>query len=112
MSATGLRIVAETLPWILCPRALDRDELARFGMILDQSPASLRGRTVGMLLAEKLLLVRTREGQAAQLKANTAQRAFERRRGERNIVLKARQMGLTTWVAARFFSGRLPGRGR
>ncbi len=31
------------------------------------------------------------------------QRAFERRRGERNIVLKARQMGLTTWAAARFF---------
>jgi len=23
--------------------------------------------------------------------------------GEQNIVLKARQMGLTTWVAARFF---------
>ncbi len=30
-------------------------------------------------------------------------RAFERRRGQRNIVLKARQMGLTTWAAARFF---------
>ena len=56
-----------------------------------------------MGLAEKLLLVRTREGRAAPLKANAAQRAFERRRGERNIVLKARQMGLTTWAAARFF---------
>ena len=31
------------------------------------------------------------------------QRAFEQKRGQRNIVLKARQMGLTTWVAARFF---------
>jgi hypothetical protein len=56
-----------------------------------------------MALAEKLLLVRTREGWTAPLKANAAQRAFERRRGERNIVLKARQMGLTTWAAARFF---------
>jgi hypothetical protein len=56
-----------------------------------------------MVLAEKLLLVRTREGRAARLKANAVQRAFERRRGERNIVLKARQMGLTTWAAARFF---------
>jgi hypothetical protein len=56
-----------------------------------------------MALAEKLLLVRTREGWTAPLKANAAQRAFERRRGEKNIVLKARQMGLTTWAAARFF---------
>jgi hypothetical protein len=31
------------------------------------------------------------------------QQEFEKRRGQRNIVLKARQMGLTTWVAARFF---------
>jgi hypothetical protein len=58
---------------------------------------------VAMALAEQLLLVRTREGWTAPLKANAVQRAFERRRGERNIVLKARQMGLTTWAAARFF---------
>jgi hypothetical protein len=56
-----------------------------------------------MALAEMLLLVRTREGRPVPLRANAAQRAFERRRGERNIVLKARQMGLTTWAAARFF---------
>ena len=56
-----------------------------------------------MALAEELLLVRTREGCTAPLRANAVQRAFERRRGERNIVLKARQMGLTTWAAARFF---------
>ncbi|MGA7156017.1 MAG: terminase [Acidobacteriaceae bacterium] len=28
---------------------------------------------------------------------------FEEKRGRQNIVLKARQMGMTTWVAARFF---------
>jgi hypothetical protein len=82
---------------------LDAEELARFGRILDQRPVSLQGRTVGMALAEQLLLVRTREGWTAPLKANAAQASFERRRGERNIVLKARQMGLTTWAAARFF---------
>jgi hypothetical protein len=87
----------------LCLEDLDREELERFGMVLDQRPASLLGRTVGMDLAEKLLLVRTREGWTAPLKANAAQQAFERRRGEQNIVLKARQMGLTTWAAARFF---------
>jgi hypothetical protein len=56
-----------------------------------------------MALAEQLLRVRTREGRTAPLRANAAQRAFEQRRGSRNIVLKARQMGLTTWAAARFF---------
>jgi len=88
---------------IVHPEDLDAEELELYGKVLDQRPASLRGRTVGMALAEQLLLVRTREGGTAPLKANAAQRAFEWRRGERNIVLKARQMGLTTWAAARFF---------
>jgi hypothetical protein len=79
------------------------EELQRLGRILDNRPASYRGRTVGMALAEQLLLVRTRDGKPAPLKANAAQREFEHRRGNRNIVLKARQMGITTWAAARFF---------
>jgi hypothetical protein len=95
--------VAGTPSRELGPKDLDRQELMRFGLIFDHRPAPLGGRTVGMELAEKLLLVRTREGWTAPLKANAAQRAFERRRGKRNIVLKARQMGLTTWAAARFF---------
>jgi hypothetical protein len=89
--------------WDLCLEELDAEELERFGQILDHRPVSLRGHTVGMALAEQLLQVRTREGWTAPLKANAAQRAFEERRGERNIVLKARQMGMTTWAAARFF---------
>lgn len=103
MGVIGLREAVETPEPVLRLEALDGQELTRFGKILDLCPASLRGRTVGMALAEKLLLVRTREGGTAPLKANAAQRAFERRRGEQNIVLKARQMGLTTWAAARFF---------
>lgn len=87
----------------LCAAELDRAELERFGKILDQRPASLRGCTVGMALARALLRVRTREGRTAPLEANAVQREFERRRGERNIVLKARQLGLTTWTAGRFF---------
>ena len=75
---------------------IDREELELLGRILDQRPASLRGRTVGMALAARLLKVRTREGRTAALRANAAQKEFERRRGRRNIVLKARQMGLTT----------------
>jgi hypothetical protein len=89
--------------WLLRPEELDREELEKYGKILDARPASLRGRTVEMALAEQLLWVRTREGGTAPLKANAVQKAFEQRRGKRNIVLKARQMGLTTWAAARFF---------
>jgi len=87
----------------VCLEGLDRKGLEGYGRIFDQRPASLRGRTVGMALGEKLLRVRTRAGRPAQLRANAVQKAFEMRRGERNIVLKARQMGLTTWAAARFF---------
>ena len=53
--------------------------------------------------AERTLCIRTREGQLKRLIANPAQRAFEERCGRQNIVLKARQMGITTWVSARFF---------
>ena len=80
MAETGIEGTDEAREWIACPEDLDREELARFGKILDQRPISLRGRTVGMALAEKLLLVRTRAGWTGTLKANAAQRAFERRR--------------------------------
>ncbi len=53
--------------------------------------------------AELLLRVRDREGNVRPLIANAAQRRFEERRGRQNIVLKARQMGVTTWAAGRFF---------
>ena len=95
--------VAAAHEWSLPLEELNREELEHFGKILDRRPGILGDRTVGMALAEQLLLVRTRDGKPARLTANAAQRAFERRRGQRNIVLKARQMGLTTWAAARFF---------
>ena len=82
---------------------LGREELEYFGRILDQRPTSLHGDTVGMALAERLLVARSRTGRSVHLKANAVQTEFERLRGERNIVLKARQLGMTTWVAARFF---------
>jgi hypothetical protein len=82
---------------------LDVAELQGLGRILDYRPVSLKGRSVVMELAERLLCVRTRSGSTAPLRANRVQRLFEQRRGEKNIVLKARQLGLTTWTAARFF---------
>jgi hypothetical protein len=51
----------------------------------------------------RLLRVRDRSGQTRALEANAVQRAFEQRRARQNIVLKARQIGMTTWIAGRFF---------
>ena len=88
---------------VFYPEEMDRGELARIGELLDRRPSILRGKTVAMALIAKLLQVRTREGLAEPLKANTAQREFERLRDRQNIVLKARQMGITSYIAARFF---------
>jgi hypothetical protein len=82
---------------------LGLEELERFGKILDRRHPAFGGQTVLMVLAEHLLRVRGRNGRTMPLLANAAQGEFERQRGQRNIVLKARQMGMTTWAAARFF---------
>lgn len=66
-------------------------------------PSRPSGLTFGQAMAGSWLWVRDREGAQRKLVANAAQRQFERRRGRRNIVLKARQMGLTTWVAGQYF---------
>lgn len=82
---------------------LDLEELVRLGMVLDSPVALLGGKTAGVFLAEALLKVRNRGGVSVPLVPNRAQVEFERRRGSANIVLKARQMGISTWVSGRFF---------
>ncbi len=86
-------------------KGLDGDarELAELGTILDERPQVLHGESVMQFLAETLLMVRVRDGNLKPLRANAAQKAFEEWRAQHNIVLKARQMGISTWVAARFF---------
>jgi hypothetical protein len=59
--------VAGPLEWALYLEYQDREGLEWYGKILDQRPASLCERTVGMALVEKLLQVRTREGRTAPL---------------------------------------------
>jgi hypothetical protein len=81
------------------------------GRLLDRKPGQLRGRSTAVFLAEGLLRVRGKDGRLHPLKANAAQREYERRRGVGNIVLKARQMGMTTWVAGRFFLRTITARG-
>jgi hypothetical protein len=82
----------------------DRKSLIRVGKNLRGSDSGDGGdRKLGVQLARQLLKVRGRDGRLRPLEANAAQLAFEKTRGRRNIVLKARQMGVTTWLAGRFF---------
>ena len=53
-------------------------------------------------LAGRLLHVRTKLHGLQPLRANAAQAAFEQAHRQESIVLKARQMGLSTWAAGRF----------
>ncbi len=73
------------------------EELVCLGELMDRQADG------AIWAAERLLRVRDRSGRTRVLRANAAQRAFEARRGRENVVLKARQMGMTTWVAGRFF---------
>jgi hypothetical protein len=83
----------------------DVDELLSVGRWMEARPAHL------MKVAEEWLKVRDREGIETPLHANAVQRAYERSCGRQNIVLKARQMGVTTWVAGRFFLKTITARG-
>jgi hypothetical protein len=79
---------------------LDMEALLALGKRLDKRTKKGSYRE---LLAASLLRVRDKRGRLHPLVANAAQKEFERRCGARNIVLKARQMGISTWAAARFF---------
>jgi hypothetical protein len=85
--------------------------LRHLGMSLDVKVAAKQLRrggirenaTVRDLLIQSLLRVRSKARGQVRLRPNRAQREFSRTCTHRNIVLKARQMGITTYVAARFF---------
>ncbi len=53
-------------------------------------------------LSQRFLKVRDKGGHLHPLLANRTQMQFERCRGPQNIILKARQMGVSTWIAGRF----------
>ena len=61
------------------------------------------GPTIQDLLIEGLLKVRNKNRCLVQLRPNPAQVEYSRYCTRRNIVLKARQLGMTTYIAARFF---------
>jgi hypothetical protein len=98
-------------------KALETVEVAMQGSIRDVEWLLALGKSMsgqpGVLLrtAQGLLKVRDREGRERTLRANAVQTLFEVSHGRQSIVLKARQMGMTTWVAARFFLKTITARG-
>ena len=81
----------------------DLERLLWLGERLDFRSVELGGCGLSVWLAQALLRVRDRRGEIVPLEANPAQKSYEARRGRQNIVLKARQLGISTWVAGRFF---------
>jgi hypothetical protein len=81
--------------------------LQRLGQMLDSIIAiercELAGLSVRDFLVSHLLRVRSKARGLVRLRLNRAQREYSQSCTHRNIVLKARQMGITTYVAARFF---------
>ena len=78
----------------------DLQLVEQFGPFLDQKKGD---QTVRDLLIRKMLKIRIKKGGVRYLKLNRAQQEYSRRCSKRNIVLKARQLGMTTYIAARFF---------
>jgi len=83
-------------------RGTDKETLIWLGERLDQRLERGSANTVRELLAAMLLKIRDKQGCVRALELNGAQAKFEADCGKRNIILKARQLGMTTWVAARF----------
>ena len=89
----------------------DSLDLQWLGRRLNEQEPRPSGLLFPAQIAATWLWVRDREGRHRRLAANPAQLEFERRRGRRNIVLKARQMGVTTWIAGRYFLKTISQRG-
>jgi len=74
--------------------------LEQLGTMLDWNVGE---NTVRDAMVSHLLRIRRKGQGLGWLKLNRAQQEYSRRCSGRNIVLKARQLGVTTYVAARFF---------
>jgi hypothetical protein len=74
--------------------------LQQFGSFLDQR---IGEETLRDHLITGLLKIRPKKGGSKWLRLNPTQKEYSRRCTKQNIVLKARQLGITTYVAARYF---------
>ena len=74
--------------------------LQQLGPFLDQQVGEQK---LSDRLIEGLLKIRMKKGGTRRLQLNRAQREYSSNCSKQNIVLKARQVGITTYIAARFF---------
>lgn len=81
--------------------AAELELLSELGRKLDVKAQA--GESIREALMRSILRIRDKRGQLSPLVLNRAQREYEHGCGRRNIVLKARQLGITTYIAARFF---------
>lgn len=75
------------------------------GIWKDGMPRAGMGQIVDELT--RFLRIRKKNGELIRLKPNRAQCQYLGARTRRNIILKARQVGMTTYIAARFFLSTL-----
>jgi len=97
----------------LAPAQISMEWLRACGVRLEEKPMPAlrlgRGEDAHAMidlrdyLMHWLLKIRGKNGGLRKLTLNRTQQEMERRSTKRNIVLKARQLGVTTYVAARFF---------
>src|SRR5271167_1040398 len=84
-----------------------REQLEEWGRHQDEPIAAAgrlwRGETSCLASIEHCLKIRGKDKHVNLVHFNRVQREVDRHAGKRNIVLKARQVGITTYVAARFF---------
>jgi hypothetical protein len=90
---------------------LTPEYLERLGKNLDELRKGLRpGRedTERDCFIEEFLKIRTKTANRACFRLNRAQEEYSwecwKRKAKKNVVLKARQVGITTYIAARFFT--------
>lgn len=86
-------------------------QLLHLGTHFNERLGGSNGEFISVRLARQLLRIRDRSGCITVLEANPAQARFECDRGLQNIIVKARQMGITTWVAGRLFLKTISARG-
>src|SRR5271166_670800 len=83
------------------------EQLTSWGAMLKEKVAAdapvWRGATAVLASIERQAYIRGKDKYVNPMRMNQAQREVDRRAGKRNIILKARQLGITTYVAARFF---------
>jgi hypothetical protein len=89
------------------------DQPAEFQRALREEiePGRIWQRTERDGFIEGLLKIRTKNSKQTFFRLNRAQREYSFRCSNQNVVLKARQVGITTYIAARFFVQTITQRG-